>query len=226
MHEARTLIDLSHAIHDGMTTYKGLPPPVLSDYLSRRDSHRHYAEGVEFHIGKIEMVANTGTYLDSPYHRYADGADLSGLPLPAVADLDGVAVRVPQTNGRAIDPDVFDGIALGGKAVLVHTGWDAHWGTERYFGAHPYLTRETAEYLRDQRVRLVGIDSLNIDNADDPFRPVHSILLEAGILIVEHMTNLGALPDRDFRFFAVPPAVRGLGSFPVRAFAVVGSVPR
>jgi kynurenine formamidase len=204
-----------------MTTYPGLPGPIICDYLSREASRSHYAEGVEFQIGKIEMVANTGTYLDSPFHRFAGRKDLAQLSLESLADLDAVVVRVPANSARAIPPGAFTGISVKGKAVLVHTGWDIHWRTDRYLSGHPYLTGPAAHYLLDQGVALVGIDSLNIDDTNDPARPVHSALLGADIPIVEHLCNLGALPSAGFRFFAVPAKVAGFGSWPVRAFAHV-----
>jgi kynurenine formamidase len=216
-----SLIDLSHAIEHGMTTYPGLPGPIICDFLSRQDSRARYAPGVEFQIGKIEMVANTGTYLDSPFHRYAEGQDLAQLPLESLADLDAIMVRIPAGSGRAVGADRFRGIELAGKAVLVQTGWDVHWRTERYLSGHPYLTAEAAEYLLGQGVVLVGIDSLNIDDTDDSARPVHSALLGAEVPIVEHMCNLSRLPERDFRFFAVPAKVAGFGTWPVRAFGHV-----
>jgi arylformamidase len=214
------LIDLSHTIQHGMITYPGLPGPLICDYLSREASRSHYAPGVEFQIGKIEMVANTGTYLDSPFHRYAEGKDLSQLPLDSLANLDTVVVRA-RARGRSIEPDTFAGLALAGKAVLVQTGWDAHWGTDRYLSEHPFLSGNSARYLRDQRVTLVGIDSLNIDDTDDGRRPVHSTLLGADIPIVEHLCNLAALPASGLRFFAVPAKVAAFGTWPVRAFAHV-----
>jgi len=215
------LIDLSHTIEDGMTTYPGLPGPLICDYLSREASRARYAPGVEFQIGKIEMVANTGTYLDAPFHRYAGGTDLAGLSLESLADLDGVVVRQPSDEGRAIGRQAFDGIDLQGKAVLVQTGWDVHWRTEQYQSDHPFLTGDAAEYLVSQGVTLVGIDSLNIDDTADWSRPVHSTLLAAGVPIVEHMCHLSRLPQRDFRFFAVPAKIAGFGSWPVRAFGHV-----
>jgi kynurenine formamidase len=215
------LIDLSHTIEHGMTTYPGLPGPLICDYLSREASRSQYAPGVEFQIGKIEMVANTGTYLDSPFHRYADGKDLSQLPLESLAGLDGVVVRVLSAAGRAISRRSFEAIELEGKAVLVHTGWDVHWPTERYLSNNPFLTRDAAEYLVSQGAVLIGIDSLNIDDIGDPSRPVHSTLLGADIPIVEHMCNLAGLPDWQFRFFAVPAKVVGFGTWPVRAFGQV-----
>ncbi len=215
------LIDLSHSIEHGMTTYPGLPTPLICDYLSREDSRAHYAPGVEFQIGKIEMVANTGTYIDAPYHRYADGKDLAALPLEGLAGLDAVVINVPAGAGRAIPRAAFEGTELKGKAVLVRTGWDTHWRTERYLSGHPFLTGDAAEYLASEGIVLAGIDSLNIDDTADRSRPVHSTLLAAGIPIVEHMCNLSRLPDRDFHFYAVPAKVVGFGSWPVRAFGHV-----
>jgi kynurenine formamidase len=204
-----------------MTTYPGLPGPIICDYLSREASRGHYGPGVEFQIGKIEMVANTGTYLDSPFHRYADGKDLAQLPLESLANLDAVVVRSPVGAGRAITRKAFDGVEVEGKAVLVETGWDVHWRTEQYLTGHPFLTADAAEYLASRGVTLVGIDSLNIDDIADGARPVHSTLLGAGVPIVEHLCNLGRLPYRDFKFFAVPAKVAGFGSWPVRAFGHV-----
>jgi kynurenine formamidase len=215
------LIDLSHTIEHGMTTYPGLPGPLICDYLSREASRSRYAPGVEFQIGKIEMVANTGTYLDSPFHRYAQGKDLARLPLESLADLDAVVVRIPAGAGRQISRSAFAGLEVEGKAVLVQTGWDAHWRTERYLSGHPFLAGDAAEYLLSQGVALVGIDSLNIDDTEDPARPVHSTLLGADVPIVEHMCNLASLPNQGFRFFAVPAKVVGFGTWPVRAFGNV-----
>jgi kynurenine formamidase len=191
--------------------------------LSREASQAGYAPGVEFQIGKIEMVANTGTYLDSPFHRYANGADLSALKLESLAGLKTVVVRAPWKSGRAIERSAFEGHKLERAAVLVHTGWDANWRTERYLHNNPCLTGEAAEYLVSQGVALVGIDSVNIDDVGDLTRPVHSILLAAEVPIVEHMCNLAAAPDDEGRFFAVPAKVRGFGSWPVRAFVETGN---
>jgi arylformamidase len=213
-------LDLSHIIRHGMTTYPGLPGPVICDFLSREAARARYGPGVEFQIGKIEMVANTGTYLDSPFHRYAGGKDLSQLPLESLAGLDGVVIRGP-ADGRAIDRDAFVGRDLGGRAVLVRTGWDVHWGTPTYLDGNPFLTAEAAEYLVREGAALVGIDSLNIDDTRDLARPVHSALLGAEIPIVEHLCNLGPLPEAGFRFSAVPAKVAGFGSWPVRAFATL-----
>lgn len=213
------LIDLSHAVEDGMQTYPGLPAPVVREFWTREDSAAKYAQGTSFHIGRIEMAGNTGTYVDAPFHRYAGGKDLADLPLESLADLEGVTVEAPGV--RALGPDIFPERALRGKAVLVHTGWARHWGTGQYFAGHPFLTRAAAELLRDAEAALVGIDSLNIDDTDDPRRPVHSILLEAEIPVVEHLCRLELLPRSGYRFHAVPVKVRGLGSFPVRAYAAL-----
>lgn len=219
------LIDLSHEIEHGMVTYPGLAAPVISDWMSRDASREKYAPGTTFQIGKIEMIANTGTYMDAPFHRHEGGADIAAYPLEAVADLDGIVFRATVRKGRGLDAALFRSADVRrdvrGKAVLVHTGWDKHWRTATYRSTHPFLTRDAADYLVGAGAALVGIDSLNIDDDTDGTRPAHTALLSAGIPIVEHMTNLGALPDAGFRFFAVPAKVRGMGSFPVRAFARV-----
>ena len=218
---ASHFIDVSHEIEHGMVTYPGLPGPLICDYLSREASRSQYAAGVEFQINKIEMVANTGTYLDAPFHRYADGADLAQLPLECVANLDAVVVRAAPGNERSISAGAFRGMDLKGKAVLVRTGWDRHWRTAQYLSGHPFLTGDAAEFLRDSGAALVGIDSLNIDDTADLRRPVHSILLGSGVLIVEHLCNLQSLPSAGFRFSAVPAKVVRFGSWPVRAFGHV-----
>jgi kynurenine formamidase len=215
------LIDLSHTVEHGMITYRGLPAPIVCDYLSREASRKLYGPGTEFQIGKIEMVANTGTYLDSPFHRYADGMDLSELPLERLADLEAVVVRWDCRHGQAIGLSAFKGRPIRGKAVLVHTGWSVHWRSDQYFEGHPFLTREAAEYLQEAGATLVGIDSYNIDHTDDMTRPVHSTLLGHEIPIVEHLRGLDLLPDVGSRFFAVPVKVKGMGTFPVRAFGLV-----
>ena len=219
--DAARFIDLSHTIESGMITYKGLPAPLICDHLSREQSRSIYAPGTEFQIGRIEMVSNTGTYLDSPFHRFADGVDLSGLTLESVSDLPGMVVRVDSSQSRAVDRAHFGALEVRGRAVLVHTGWDRHWRTDRYFEGFPFLTEQAAIYLRDAGAALVGIDSHNIDDTSTGERPVHTTLLRAGIPIVEHMTNLGALPLRGFHFTAVPPKISGMGTFPVRAHARV-----
>src|SRR5919198_599515 len=216
----RKLIDLSHEVESGMITYKGLPAPMICDFLSREDSKKNYAEGTTFHIGKIEMVANTGTYVDSPFHRFVDGIDLSELPLESLADLEGVVVHT-QEYGRAIPADLFEGVDLAGKALLIHTGWSRHWRTDQYFEGHPFLTKEAAQYLADSNVAFVGIDTYNIDNTADGTRPAHTILLGNQIPICEHMCGLENLPDSGFRFHAAPVKVKAFGTFPVRAYAVL-----
>ena len=216
-----SLVDLSHAVEHGVVTYRGLPAPTIGDFLSREASQRGYAPGTSFHIGRVDMVGNTGTYLDAPFHRYEDGRDLAELPLGSMADLDGIVVRHPEGNGRAVGRGDLGEVDPRGRAVLFHTGWAKHWRTESYFEGHPYLTEEVARRLVEGGAALVGIDSYNIDDTADGRRPVHSALLAAGIPIVEHLRGLDRLPDAGFRFFAVPVRVRGLGSFPVRAFAII-----
>jgi arylformamidase len=215
------LIDLSHIIEEGMITYKGLPAPVICDYLSRENSKQYYEPGTEFQIGKIEMVANTGTYVDCPFHRYLDGDDLSQVALERFANLQGILVKADFQKGITVGKEFFRDIDVKGKAVLVNTNWSKHWRTDTYFENHSYLTEEAAMYLRDRGAALVGIDSHNIDDTRTRRRPVHSVLLKAGILIVEHMCNLDKLPSQGFRFNAVPPKFKGVGTFPVRAYAVV-----
>jgi kynurenine formamidase len=214
-------VDLSHVIEHGMPTYKGLPAPIVCDYLSREASRRIYAPGTEFQIGRIDMVSNTGTYLDSPFHRYADGDDLSGLRLEQLADLDGRVVRRPFENGLAVDADAFKGLDVAGKAVLIHTGWSRHWRTDGYYESHPFLTEAAARFLAGRGATLVGIDSHNIDDTRTRARPVHTVLLAGGTLICEHLCRLEDLPEVGFRFHAVPPKFRGVGTFPVRAYATV-----
>lgn len=215
------LIDLSHVVEDGMITYKGLPAPIITDHLSREASRAIYAEGTEFQIGKIEMVANTGTYIDSPFHRFIDGDDLAQIELMQMAHLPAVLVHIPEGQ-RAVDADAFAGLDVRGKAVLIHTGWAKHWRTDQYFEDHVYLTEAAAVHLRDAGAALVGIDTYNIDDTRDMRRPVHTTLLRANILIVEHMRGLEQLPDDiPFYFYAVPVKVSGFGTFPVRAFALL-----
>ncbi|HEX8841010.1 MAG TPA: cyclase family protein [Sphingomicrobium sp.] len=220
--EEKRIVDLSHVIEHGMTTYPGLPGPQICDFWERKATGANYNDGSTFQIDRIDMVANTGTYVDSPFHRYADGIDLADLPLPSLADLPGIVIRRPWENDIEIGPDAFEGHDVRGKAVLVHTGWDRHWRTDRYGDNHPFLTGEAADWLVEQGALFVGIDSNNIDDTRGRSRPVHTKLLGAQIPICEHMTNLGSLPDEGFRFSAVPPKVRGMGSFPVRAYAVLG----
>lgn len=214
-------VDLSHVIEDGMVTYKGLPGPHICDFWERESTAANYDDGSTFQIGRIDMVANTGTYLDSPFHRYADGKDLAELPLESLAELPGIVVRRPHAQGIATDAADLQGIDVRGKAVLIHTDWYKHWRTDAYAVDHPYLTEAAAAWLVEQGAALVGIDSYNIDDTRVRTRPVHTKLLAAEIPICEHMRGLERLPERGFRFSAVPPKVAGMGTFPVRAYAVV-----
>jgi kynurenine formamidase len=220
-HQDKRIVDLSHVIEHGMTTYPGLPGPQICDFWTREGSAANYDDGSSFHIGRIDMVANTGTYLDSPFHRYAEGQDLADLPLPSLAHLPGIVVRQPWETKIAVDVAALEGCDVAGKAVLVQTGWDRHWRTDRYGEDHPFLTPAAADWLIEHGATLVGIDSNNIDDTRLRARPVHTKLLGAEIPICEHMTGLGQLPDQGFRFSAVPPKVRGMGTFPVRAYAVL-----
>jgi arylformamidase len=214
------LIDLSHTIEDGLLTYKGLPAPIICDYLSREASKKVYAEGTTFQIGMIEMCSNTGTYLDAPFHRYENGKDLSELNLESVASLAAVKVIIPE-DITAINEEYFCDINVLGKAVLIQTGWSRHWNTEQYYENHPYLTEDAAQFLKNNGAKLVGIDTYNIDDISGKERPVHSVLLGSDILIVEHMCNLKSVPMSGFKFYAVPVKIKGFGTFPVRAFAEI-----
>ena len=216
----KRLFDLSHVIEDGMITYKGLPAPVICDYLSREKSRANYDAGTEFQIGRIDMVANTGTYIDCPFHRYAHGKDLSEVELSRFINLEVIVVHAPHRNGLEISQRHFGGLRLSGKAVLIHTDWSDHWRTDQYFENHPFVSQEGAQFLADQNVALVGIDSHNIDDTRTKSRPAHSILLKKEILIVEHLCNLASLPSTRLLFNAVPPKFKGVGTFPVRAYAV------
>ena len=217
----RRLIDVSHTVEHGMVTYKGFPAPMICDWLSREDSRAKYAHGTEFQIGKIEMIANTGTYIDSPFHRFENGKDLSELPLESVADLDCVIVPMDKLQAGAIDQISLSPERVRGRAVLFHTGWDRHWRTDAYATGHPFLTEDAAGYLVVRGALLVAIDSFNIDDVSGGERPVHTTLLRAGIPICEHLTNLAALPAGGYRFTAVPVKVTGMGTFPVRAYATL-----
>ena len=218
-------VELSHRIDPGMTTYPGLPGPVVSDFLARDASAARYAPGTTFQIGRVDLVANTGTYVDAPFHRYAGGVDVAGLPLERLADVEGVLVDATAA-GRAVEAAVFAALDLSGRAVLVRTDWSRHWGTPAYGEGSPFLTRDAAEALVAARPALVGIDSLNIDDTRDGARPVHSALLAAGIPILEHLRALDALPPSGFRLHAVPPPFRGLGSFPARVYAILAADAR
>jgi len=217
---AKKLIDLSHTIEHGLVTYKGLPAPIICDYLSREASKKLYGEGTSFQIGMIEICSNTGTYLDSPFHRYEEGDDISQLDLSAVASLDVIKVTVAEEI-HSIGVEFFIDLDVTGKAVLVETNWSRHWNTEQYYEGHPHLTEAAAQCLKDKGAVLVGIDSYNIDDVSGNQRPVHSLLLGANILIVEHLCNLAALPSSGGKFYAVPVKLKGVGTFPVRAFVEV-----
>ena len=203
-----------------MITYKGLPAPIICDFMSREESRSRYAEGTEFHIGKIEMIANTGTYVDSPFHRYADGIDLSQLSLESIAHVECIVVRVGP-DVKAIGPEYLADLDFAAKAVLVNTGWDRNWRTDAYFEDHPHLIEETAMKLVEGKARIVGIDSFNIDSIATGERPVHTVLLRQGIPIIEHMCNLAQVPESGAYITAAPAPVKGMGTFPVRAFAIV-----
>ena len=220
------LIELSHVIESGMTTHPGIPAPTISTFLSHEASAERYAPGTTFEIARIDMVANTGTYVDAPAHRYPGGEDLSEVSLERLVDLDGVVVDCRGRPASDIDASAFDGIRVAGRAVLVLTGWDANWGTPAYLSGNPFLTDDAARWLVAEGAALVGIDSLNVDSITDPRRPAHSVLLGAGIPVVEHLTGLSALPREGFRFFAAPPRIRGMATFPVRAFGLVPEGPR
>jgi len=220
------LVDLSHEISHGLVTYPGIPAPVISDALSRQASKERYAPGTEFLIGKIEMAGNTGTYIDTPFHRYPEGYDLADLELETVAGLP--ITLIDATRLTTIEPDAFADAALDGRAVLFNTGWSRHFGTPAYASGHPHLAPASVDALVAGGARLVGIDSLNIDPTADGTRPAHTGLLAAGIPIVEHLTNLDtleaalAVPGSTANLYAVPPKIRGFGTMPVRAFAIVG----
>lgn len=219
----RRVVDLSHVIREGLVTYPGLPAPVVTPFLTREDSRATYAPGTEFAMDIITMIGNTGTYLDSPWHRYGDGADLAGLDLATLVDLRAEVFHVTDLGTRGVPASVFWDRDVRDAAVLVHTGWSRHFGTPAYGTGSPYLSAEAVEYLVSQGAALVGIDALNIDDTESGGeRPAHSGLLAAGIHVVEHLTNLDQLPARGARFTAAPPAVEGFGTFPVRAFAIVG----
>jgi kynurenine formamidase len=216
------LVDLSHTIEEGMTTYPGLPAPVITPHLTREGSRERYAPGTEFAMDIITMIGNTGTYLDSPFHRYADGGDLASLDLATLVGLRAEVFHLTDAVERGIPASVFHDRELAGAAALLHTGWDTRFGTPAYASGAPYLTEEGAQQLARAGVALVGIDSLNIDDTEnDGSRPAHSILLAHGIHVVEHLTRLGDVPARGARFTAAPPAIEGFGTFPVRAFAEV-----
>jgi kynurenine formamidase len=215
------LVDLSHVISAGMITYPGLPGPRVSPHLTREASRQVYAEGTEFCIDEMCLVGNTGTYIDSPYHRFDGGVDLAGLPLDCLVDLPVVVVRTDGTSSRGVDVGALAAVEVDGCAVLLQTGGDADWGTPQYAEDAPYLTEAGTRWLVEHGARLVGIDSVNIDDINDKRRPAHSLLLGAGIPVVEHLTGLDQLPPTGARFTAVPPPFAEFGTFPVRAFAAL-----
>lgn len=217
----KRLVDLSHVIEAGMITFKGLPGPHICDFWTREASAGLYEDGSSFQIGRIDMIANTGTYVDAPFHRYAGGRDLARLDLASLAALDAIVLRRPHAESLATDAADLGTLDVRGKAVLVHTGWDTLWRTEAYLHDHPFLTEAAAGWLVEEGAVFVGIDSHNIDDTRTRSRPVHTNLLGADIPIGEHLTNLSALPDGGFRFSAVPPKVTGMGTFPVRAWAEI-----
>jgi arylformamidase len=215
------LIDLSHVITEGMATYPGIPGPELSDFLSRETSGERFGD-IRMHIGKVCMVTNTGTYVDVPFHFYEDGQHLGQVGLDRLADLPAVLVNATTRPSRAVTPEYFDGVDVSGRAVLIHTGWDAHFGTEAYGSQAPFLPKSSVDLLLERGAAMVGIDSVNIDDMGDVSRPAHCGLLGAGIPIVEHLVGLDQLIDiTDFTFTAAPPKFAALGTFPVRAFARV-----
>lgn len=219
----RRIIDLSHTIEEGLFTYPGLPAPVFTPYLTREKSRSVYAPGTEFAMDIITMIGNTGTYIDSPYHRYADGADLAALDINTLVDLRAEVFHLSDAHERGIHPDVFGDRDISGAAVLLNTGWDRFFGSEEYAVDAPFLTEAGAKHLVESGVALVGIDSVNIDDTQSGgHRPAHSLLLAAGIHVVEHLTNLGQLPEQGATFTAVPPKIKNFGTFPVRAFAQIG----
>jgi kynurenine formamidase len=222
----RRLVEISHEIAPGMATYPGLPGPVVTEFLSREASRSHYAPGTTFLIARVDLVVNTGTHLDAPFHRFSDGADIGSLPLERLADVEGVVVDASNRSGRGIGANAFSGAALENRAVLVRTDWSRHWGTPAYFDGHPFLTDAAARFLAAAKPALVGIDSLNIDDTSGGDRPAHTALLAVGIPILEHLCRLDALPASGFRLHACPAPFRNVGSFPVRAYAVVADGAR
>jgi arylformamidase len=221
MTSSRRIVDLSHPIRSGMRTYPGLPGPRVEPYVTHSASRASYAGQSEFTITRFFMLGSTGTYLDSPWHRHPDGADLAQVNLGAVADLDGICIEHDAVEGREIKLTTA-AHDLAGRAVLVRTGWSARWGGPAYWAPGPYLGADAVQALVLARPAIVGVDFWNADDPDDPRRPAHTQLLGAGIPIVEHLTGLEQLPSEGFRFFAVPPAIESGASFPVRALAVIG----
>ena len=214
----KKFVELSHPIVDGMKAYPGYPSPQIGAYITRDESRARYDGKAEFYIGKVEMVCNVGTYLDSPFHRYANGPDLSRIPLESIAGLDGLVLDGTPTENRSISIDCNQS-DLSGRAVLVRTGWDERWGTDRYWELGPYLSDSTIDVLLRGKVALVGVDFWNIDDVENHSRPAHTRFLAANVPIVEHLANLKSLPRKGFKFYAVPPPIVKGASFPVRAYA-------
>jgi len=214
----KRFVDLSHAIEDGMRSYPGFPSPRVGAFITREDSRARYGGKAEFYIGKVEMVGNVGTYLDAPFHRHLNGADLSQLPLQSIAGLEGLVLEGTRISDRAVFIDCNES-DIEGHAVLVRTGWDRKWGTDGYWTLGPYLSDDAIELIVRARAALVGVDFWNIDDVENLSRPAHTRLLESNIPIVEHLTNLSSLPKEGFKFYAVPPPIVKGASFPVRAFA-------
>jgi len=215
----RELVDLSHPLGDGAEAYPGLPAMRVHALLEREASRERYGGQAEFLLAGFEIAGNTGTYLDAPFHRFADGADLAAVPLASCAALEGICVDVDVASGRAISLGAREDAAFAGRAVLFRSGWEARWGTDPYWEDAPFLPVETVERLVEAGARLVGVDFGNVDDTADLARPAHTGLLAAGIPIVENLASLGALPADDFVFTAAPLAIVGGATFPVRAFA-------
>ncbi|MFI5341541.1 MAG: cyclase family protein [Candidatus Methylomirabilales bacterium] len=216
-------VELNHVLEDGMKAYPGLPSPKIGAFLDHEASRSHYDERAEFYLGRVDMVCNLGTYLDSPYHRHRDRADLSQIPLEKVARVPGVVLDAAASPDRSIALDC-SASQLCGRAALIRTGWDRRWGTDAYWEPGPYLAASFVDLLIRARAILVGVDFWNVDNTEDPSRPAHTRLLAEGILIVEHLCNLSALPRTGFQFSAVPLRIARGASFPVRAFAEMDEV--
>jgi arylformamidase len=217
-------IEVSHRVVPGMKTYPGLPEPVVDVIVDYESSRERYGGKAEFFIASLHLCGNTGTYVDSPHHRYPTGVDLADLPLERVAHVPAIVVDATGAD-RAIGADVFRGVELTGKAVLVRTDFSRHWGTDAYFTGHPFLTPHSVEVLAQAGPAFVGIDSLNIDDTEDLSRPAHTRLLAAGIPVCEHLTNLAAVPRQGARLHAVPIAWVGGATFPVRAYVIVEDDP-
>ena len=216
----RKFIELSLTLEDGMMAYPGLPRPKIGAFLDHEASRSRYNDQAEFYLGRVEMVCNLGTYLDSPFHRYPDGLDLSQIPLESVAGLSGIVLDGVVSLNRSVTVQA-DSSELDGKAVLIQTGWDKRWDTDLYWEPGPFLSEESIDLLIRSRVKLVGVDFWNADDTMDPSRPAHTRLLASDILIVEHLCNLSVLPRTDFKFYAVPLRIVRGASFPVRAFAEI-----